>query len=124
MEKGMDIEITPRELKRLLDDAKVAQTKVVESNPQDDRLTVLDVREFWERQTACIAESRHIPMDEVASRLEELDPGRRIVVYCHHGVRSLAVTGWLRTQGYAQAQSMSGGLDQWSREIDPGVPRY
>jgi rhodanese-related sulfurtransferase len=63
-------------------------------------------------------------MDEIPSRIQELDPDAHIVVYCHHGVRSLAVTDWLRKQGYAQVQSMSGGLDQWSREIDPGVPRY
>jgi rhodanese-related sulfurtransferase len=49
---------------------------------------------------------------------------RRIVVHCHHGGRSLRVANWLRGQGFEQAQSMAGGIDAWSTEIDPAVPRY
>ena len=54
----------------------------------------------------------------------ELDPDLAYVVLCHHGARSLSVTMWLRNQGFDQAQSLAGGIDQYSRAIDPTVPRY
>ena len=53
-----------------------------------------------------------------------LDPDAHIVVVCHHGARSLSVTAWLRREGFDRAQSMAGGIDQWSREIDSSVPIY
>ena len=66
-----------------------------------------------------------MPMDEIPARANnELDPDEHIVVVCHHGVRSANVTAWLRQQGFENAQSMRGGIDQWSRTIDPKVPMY
>jgi rhodanese-related sulfurtransferase len=106
----MDYEITPEEFRQL------QQSK--------NGLVLLDIREVWERQTACIEPSDHIPMGDIPARVQELDPDRHIVVYCHHGVRSLSVTGWLRQQGFERVQSMSGGIDRWSKQIDPAVPRY
>jgi rhodanese-related sulfurtransferase len=106
----MNFEITPQEVKQ--------------RQERNEELTILDVRELWERQTASIVSSQHLPMSDIPSRLQELDPEQHIVVYCHHGVRSLSVTDWLRKQGYEKVQSMSGGIDQWSLEIDPKVPRY
>ena len=86
---------------------------------------LLDVREPWEFQTASLPDSLLMPMGEVASRAhQELDPDAPIVVLCHHGQRSLSVTMWLRNQGFDQAQSLAGGIDAWSRTIDPTVPRY
>jgi rhodanese-related sulfurtransferase len=86
---------------------------------------LLDVRESWEYQTASLPNSLLMPMGEVASRAHtELDPDAPIVVMCHHGARSLNVAIWLRDQGFTQAQSLSGGIDAWSRAIDPAVPRY
>ena len=87
--------------------------------------TLLDVREGWEFQAAQIAGSKHMPMGEVPSRCQqELDPEAHIVVLCHHGVRSMNVTAWLRQQGFEKVQSLRGGIDRWSREIDPQVPLY
>jgi rhodanese-related sulfurtransferase len=106
----MDYEITPKEVKQ--------------RQERNEELTILDVRELWERQTASISPSHHIPMPDVPARLQELDSEQHIVVYCHHGMRSLSVTDWLRKQGFEKAQSMSGGIDQWSLEIDPSVQRY
>jgi rhodanese-related sulfurtransferase len=64
-------------------------------------------------------------MNDIPARFsEELDPEKRIVVICHHGVRSMNVTAWLRQQGLADVQSLRGGIDRWSREIDPKVPLY
>jgi rhodanese-related sulfurtransferase len=86
---------------------------------------LLDVREPWEYQTASLPDSLLMPMGEVASRAHtELDPDAPIVVLCHHGARSLSVTMWLRNQGFEQVQSLSGGIDAWSRTIDPTIPRY
>jgi rhodanese-related sulfurtransferase len=88
-------------------------------------LVLLDVREPWEFQTAQIAGSRLIPMGEIPSRVfQELDPESSIVTVCHSGVRSLNVAVWMRNQGFEKVQSLSGGIDSWSRDVDPAVPRY
>lgn len=85
---------------------------------------LLDVRESWEVEIAAIPGATQIPMGDIPSRLQELDPDRPTVVLCHHGARSLNVTMWLRQQGLEHVQSLAGGIDQWSRSIDPSVPRY
>jgi rhodanese-related sulfurtransferase len=86
---------------------------------------LLDVREPWEAETAAIPGATLIPMGEVTSRAHaELDPDKAYVVLCHHGARSLSVAMWLRNQGFDRAQSLAGGIDQWSRTIDPTIPRY
>jgi rhodanese-related sulfurtransferase len=86
---------------------------------------LLDVREPWEFATAHIEGSTLMPMGDVPSRAHhELDPDEHIVVLCHAGVRSMNVTVWLRENGFEKAQSVRGGIDAWSREVDPDVPRY
>jgi rhodanese-related sulfurtransferase len=86
---------------------------------------LLDVREPWEFQTASLPYSLLMPMGDVTSRAHaELDPDAHIVVICHHGQRSLSVAMWLRGQGFERAQSLAGGIDAWSRVIDPRVPLY
>ncbi|MGD9723081.1 MAG: rhodanese-like domain-containing protein [Pirellulales bacterium] len=87
---------------------------------------LLDCREPEEHATVHIAEATLVPMSQIAARLAELEPyrQRRIAVHCHHGGRSLRVAQWLREQGFAGAQSMAGGIDRWSVEIDPALPRY
>ena len=89
-------------------------------------LLLLDCRTADEHATARIEGSVLIPMQEIAGRLGELDywRGGTIVVHCHHGVRSLRVTQWLRERGFASATSMRGGIDAWSAEVDPSVPVY
>lgn len=86
---------------------------------------LIDVREPWEFATARIEGSVAMPMGDVPSRAhQELDPEDHIVVVCHHGVRSMNVTVWLRQQGFEKAQSMRGGIDAWSRRVDGSVPLY
>ena len=107
----MDFEITPGEVRRQVD------------GPEPPLL--LDVRELAELLVARIEGALHMPMGDVPTRAnQELDPDAHIVVVCHHGVRSLNVTQWLRQQGFEKVQSMRGGIDRWSREIDPSVPTY
>ena len=96
-----------------------------QANPTADAPVLLDVREPWEFQAASLPDSLLMPVGDVTSRAHaELDPDAHIVVLCHHGARSLSVTMWMRGQGFERAQSLAGGIDAWSRTIDPGVPRY
>lgn len=92
---------------------------------RDDPL-LLDCRTHAEHAWASIDGSVLIPMDELGDRLDELDGwrDRPIVVYCHHGRRSLIVTRALRRAGFADVRSMAGGIEAWSQRIDPDVPRY
>jgi len=106
-------------------DYEIQPTEVSSLRKSGDEFTLLDVREPWEFQAARIEGSLHMPMGEVASRAhQELDSDAHIVVVCHHGVRSLNVTQWLRQQGFEKVQSLRGGIDAWSRQIDPKVPTY
>ncbi|MCG2594194.1 sulfurtransferase [Ramlibacter sp. XY19] len=95
---------------------------------QDGAPLVLDVREDWELKTASVRadgfELRAIPMGEVPARLAELPQDRPLAVLCHHGGRSQRVAAFLEQQGYTRVANIAGGIDAWSQEIDPGVPRY
>ena len=84
---------------------------------------VLDVREPWEVEKASMAGITHIPMQQIPARAGELDQAREIVAVCHHGGRSMQVAMFLEQQGL-RLHNLTGGMDAWSREIDPAVPRY
>jgi adenylyltransferase/sulfurtransferase len=105
-----DLEITPAEVKRRID--------------QGDRLLLIDVREPWEFAVCSIEGAKLIPMGTIPANLRALDTDDDVVIYCHHGMRSLDVTVWLRGQGVERAVSLAGGIERWSQEIDPKVPRY
>src|SRR5208283_512999 len=101
----------------------VAEVKSMQDVGQN--FTLLDVREPWEYEVARIAGSKHIPMGDIPARFnQELDPENHIVVVCHHGVRSMNVTAWLRQQGFEKVQSLRGGIDRWARQIDPSMQVY
>ncbi len=89
-------------------------------------MVLLDVREPDERSTAAIQPSEWIPMNEIPSRLSELQPlaSKKLVVYCHHGGRSARVVAFLQDQGFESVHNMEGGIDLWSLEVDNKVPRY
>ena len=91
-----------------------------------DAPLLVDCREPQEHAIAVLPGARLMPMSTIAGRLGDLQGQERahIVVYCHLGVRSRQVAQWLRQQGYPQAQSLTGGIEQWALEIDPEVPRY
>jgi rhodanese-related sulfurtransferase len=109
----MDLEITPQEVKRLLDEGAA--------------LALIDVRELFEYKTSCIEGSELMPMNTVPGqlqRLEGLADEKKLIVFCHHGIRSLSVVNWLRQRGVDNCQSMKGGIDAWGRQIDPLIPLY
>jgi len=89
-----------------------------------EQFLLVDVREQWEFDTCRIEGATLIPMRSIPAHLQQLDADQDVVCYCHHGQRSLDVAAWLRAQGIETAQSLAGGIDRWSLEIDPGVPRY
>ena len=107
----MDYESTPEHVKQMAD--------------RGESFMLVDVREPWEFEIVHIEGAKHTPMGDVPGRAhKELDPDQHIVIYCHHGVRSLNMTNWLRQQGFKKAQSMCGGIDAWSRRVDGKVRTY
>jgi len=106
------MEIPPKELARRL--------------AGGERVWLLDVRHEWEHQLARLPDQALIPLHELPARLDEVTPpaGAQVVCYCHHGVRSVSAAAILREAGFADAVSLAGGIDLWSRTVDPAVPRY
>ena len=106
------LEIMPSDVARLIQD--------------DTTLVMLDCRTDEERRIATIDQSTHIPMNEIPDRIDELSPymDAPMIVYCHGGKRSLAVTALLRTKGFKNTQSLCGGIDRWSQEVDSSIPQY
>lgn len=90
---------------------------------------LLDVRERWEFERAALhavgLETLNLPMSEIVQRAGELDPARPTVCLCHHGVRSAQVASFLEQRlGFAEVSNFTGGIDAWSVDVDPNVPRY
>src|SRR5262245_8566856 len=104
--------ITPREL----------ALQVANDRP----VYLLDVRQPWEHATAALPGSVLIPLNELPARAAEVRPAESalLVVYCHHGVRSLSAAAQLERLGFRDVVSLAGGIDAWSCEVDPTVPRY
>jgi rhodanese-related sulfurtransferase len=113
MASPLPYEISPQETKAKLDAA--------------ERVTLVDCREPIEHSIAHLDGAHLIPMNNIPSRLNTLESVAEeslVIVYCHHGMRSMNVVNWLRQQGVENCQSMAGGIDRWSLEIDSTVPRY
>lgn len=90
----------------------------------DDPPLLLDVRTPGEHRLAAIDGAVLIPMDTLATRLDELDPDRPVIVMCHHGYRSNNVAHYLEARGFGDVANLSGGIERYSRDVDPRVPRY
>lgn len=108
----MSLEISPRALAQLIENGRAVR--------------LVDVRQPWEHQTARLEDSLLIPLGELDRRAAEVpaDPAVPVVVYCHHGIRSLSAVGYLHRLGLLHARSLAGGIDAWSCEVDPSIPRY
>lgn len=106
----MSYTMTVRELKERMD--------------KGDQLFLLDVREPHEYSLAKIEGSILIPLGQIPQSLKQLDPNAEIVAYCHKGMRSADAVGFLLQQGFPNVKNLIGGIEAWSIEIDPSVPRY
>jgi rhodanese-related sulfurtransferase len=103
---------------------EVAPSEVKDKLTSGEKLLFVDVREKWEYETSHIEGSVLIPLRDIPANLARLEAADEIVLFCHHGMRSLDAAAWLRSQGVEGARSMAGGIDRWAAEIDPTVPRY
>lgn len=85
---------------------------------------LLDVREGEELAICALPGVVHIPLGELTRRWEELDPAAELVCICHHGIRSARAAAFLERAGFARVWNLSGGVERWSCEVDPALPRY
>jgi len=104
--------ITPGELAAWLGDV------------QREKPVLLDVREPWEYDKAHIEGALLIPMREVPARVAQIDEAKEVVAICHHGGRSMQVAMFLEKNGFKRVHNLVGGIDAWSRSVDPAVPLY
>jgi rhodanese-related sulfurtransferase len=103
---------------------EVAPREVKDRLARAEKLLFVDVREQWEYDTSHIEGSVLFPLREIPANLARLEAASELVLFCHHGMRSLDAAAWLRSQGVEGARSMAGGIDRWAAEIDPSIPRY
>jgi adenylyltransferase/sulfurtransferase len=108
----MSAEINPRELAVHLENGQAVQ--------------LIDVRQPWESQLVKLPGSLPIPLGDLPQRVKDIptEPAVAVVLYCHHGVRSLSAVEYLRRLGYSNVRSLAGGIDAWACEVDPTLPRY
>jgi rhodanese-related sulfurtransferase len=103
---------------------EIATREVKEMVDQGAEFLFVDVREPWEHKTSRIEGSTLIPLGEIPANLPRFERAKSVVLFCHHGMRSLDAAAWLRSQGVEGARSMTGGIDRWTTEVDVRVPRY
>ena len=105
------IEKNAQDVKDLIDSAK-------------KKPLILDVREQWEYDICHIENSVHIPMGKITSMADDLKSDEIIIVVCHHGIRSRMVAKYLVTKGFKDVINLTGGIDAWSSDVDPAMPKY
>ena len=104
---------------------QISVQELDERRKRGEPIRLIDCREPWEHELVCLEDSTLIPMNDTPGHLEALRGMEgQLVVYCHHGVRSLHVVQWLRAQGLEDVVSLAGGIDAWSLCVDPDLPRY
>ncbi|MCF7797745.1 MAG: sulfurtransferase [Lentisphaeria bacterium] len=102
--------LTPREL----------QTHLADGN----KFTLLDIREAWEVAICRLPDAVHIPMSTIPDKIPEIKLLQPLVVYCHHGIRSVHVCHFLAQRGFERVYNLDGGIERWADEIEPGMSRY
>ena len=105
-----DLQIEPREVKQRLD--------------RGEKIPLVDVRELWEHQICRIEGAQLVPLPTIPEHHALFEEAEEVVLYCHHGMRSLDAAAWLQSQGVPGAKSLAGGIERWAVEIDPRVARY
>lgn len=123
---SLDAEPEPDYEPQSYESSDISPTEVKQKLEQNTPLILLDVREPQEVEICSIDGALHIPMGDVHERYKEIaeDPNAEIVVFCHHGGRSMQVMHQLWGLGYQNCKNMSGGIHAWSLDVDPSVPRY
>ena len=106
------------------DDDEIAPRTLAERMKAGTPPALLDVREPYEWTIARLPDAQLVPLDALPHAVSTLDPSAELVVYCHHGIRSAAAVTWLRERGFQRARNLTGGIDRWSREVDPSTRRY
>jgi rhodanese-related sulfurtransferase len=107
-----------------MDDLQISAHDLNARLLRGDKILLVDVREPQEYNLCKLPNATLIPMGSIPGNLNTLLAAEEVVLYCHHGMRSLDAAVWLRQQGVESAKSMAGGIERWSTEIDPSVPRY
>lgn len=90
----------------------------------DAEIILVDVRETWELEQCKIEPSLHIPMGEIPKSLRQLEFNLPIIVYCHHGLRSMQVANYLTGQGFIHVINLDGGINAWAQDVDPDMATY
>jgi rhodanese-related sulfurtransferase len=103
---------------------EITAKEVHERIARGDKLLLVDVREPWEYELCRIPGAKLMPLGTLPANVTALLDADDVICYCHHGMRSLDAAAWLRQQGVEGAKSLTGGIERWSVEIDPQVPRY
>ena len=105
---------------------QISPRALAEALARGEAVRLVDVRQPWESQLASLPGSTLIPLNELPQRAGDVgfDADSMLVVYCHHGIRSLSAASFLERLGFTNVQSLAGGIDAWSCEVDPMVPRY
>lgn len=107
-----------------MDDLQISVQEVNARIARGDKFLLVDVREPVEHNICRLPGATLIPLGSIPASLNMLLDADDVILYCHHGMRSLDAAVWLRQQGVESAKSMAGGIERWSTEIDSSVPRY
>jgi rhodanese-related sulfurtransferase len=108
-----------------MDDLQISVHDVNARIARGEKFLLVDVREPLEYGMCKLPGATLIPLGSIPANLNTLlDTEDEVILYCHHGMRSLDAAVWLRQQGVEKAKSMAGGIERWSTEIDSTVPRY
>ncbi|MFK8068158.1 MAG: rhodanese-like domain-containing protein [Gammaproteobacteria bacterium] len=106
-----------------MDSITVTQLAKLINDPEAE-IILVDVREEWEVEICKIDPSLHIPMSSIPNSLDQLEFNLPIIVYCHHGLRSLHVAHFLNDQGFIHVLNLDGGINAWADEVDPEMAKY
>ena len=107
-----------------VDELQISPADVKARMDRGEKLVFVDVREPWEYDLCRIEGAKLVPLGSLAANVDNLLGVDEVSCYCHHVMRSLDAAAWLRFQGIDKAKSLSGGIERWSTDVDPAVPRY
>jgi rhodanese-related sulfurtransferase len=102
----------------------ITPAEAAERIKNGEKFRFIDVREPQEFAVAHVEGAELLPLTRFNEWIDSLDPEEEIVVMCHHGIRSANVCMFLVRNGFEKVYNLEGGIDLWSKEVDPNVPRY